>query len=337
MPRSFSPLALQHLLHRHAGPAGDDGGDLFGVHHFGGQLFGFGLLFGLGQALFHHRDLAVLDLPGLGEVAEALGLSEIGAQAIQGLAGLGGGAELVLLRLPLGGHLVGLELQVVEFDFQLFQAVLGGGVGFALQRLALDLQLHQAAVDLVQRLGLGVHRHADAAGGFVHQVDGLVGQEAVGDVAVGEGGGGDDGAVADPHAVVHLVLLLQAAQDRDGVLHRRFAHEHGLEAAGQRGVLLHIFAVFVQRGGADAVQFAARQGGLQQVGGVHRPVAGARADQRVHLVDEEDDLALGGDGLVQHRLQPLLELAAVFGAGDQAAHVQRQAGAFPSGFRARRR
>ena len=43
----------------------------------------------------------------------------------------------------------------------------------------------------------------------------------------------------------------------------------------------------------------------------------------MHLVDEQDDRALGGGDLVQHRLQPLLELAAVFRAGDQRAHVER--------------
>jgi hypothetical protein len=47
------------------------------------------------------------------------------------------------------------------------------------------------------------------------------------------------------------------------------------------------------------------------------------ADQRVHLVDEQDDLALGALHLVEHGLQPLLELAAIFGAGDQRAHVER--------------
>jgi hypothetical protein len=44
----------------------------------------------------------------------------------------------------------------------------------------------------------------------------------------------------------------------------------------------------------------------------------------VHLVDEEDDLPLGGGDLVQHGLQPLLELAAVLRAGDEQAHVERQ-------------
>ncbi len=170
--------------------------------------------------------------------------------------------------------------------------------------------------------GLEFDRHAHAAGGLVDQVDRLVGQEAVGDVAVGEGGGGDDGAVGDAHAVVHLVLLLQPTEDRDGVLDRWLADEHRLEAAGQRRVLLDVLAVLVERGGADAMQFAAGQRGLQQIGGVHRPFGLAGADQGVHLVDEQDDRALGRGHLVQHRLQPLLELAAVLRAGDQRAHVE---------------
>ena len=185
--------------------------------------------------------------------------------------------------------------------FEIGEAALGGGVRLLGQGLALDLQLDDAPVDLVELLGLGVDRHAHAAGRLVDEVDRLVGQEAVGDVAVGEGGGGDDGGVGDAHAVVRLVALLQAAQDRDGVLHRRLADEHRLEAAGEGGVLLDVLAVFIEGGGADAVQLAARQGGLQQVGGVHRPVGLAGPDQGVHLVDEQDDRALGGRHLVQHR------------------------------------
>ena len=53
------------------------------------------------------------------------------------------------------------------------------------------------------------------------------------------------------------------------------------------------------------------------------PSACARADQGVHLVDEQDDLARGGGDFVEHGLQPLLELAAEFRARDQRAHVQR--------------
>ena len=63
--------------------------------------------------------------------------------------------------------------------------------------------------------------------------------------------------------------------------------------------------------------------GFKQVGRVHRALALAGADQRVHLVDEQDDRAFGRGDLRQHGLQPLLELAAIFRAGDQRAHVER--------------
>ena len=123
--------------------------------------------------------------------------------------------------------------------------------------------------------------------------------------------------------MVLLVFLLQAAQDRDRVLDRRLVDEDRLEAAGKGRVLLDMLAVFVERGRADAMQLAARQRGLQQVGRVHRAIRLAGADQRVHLVDEQDDVAVGRGDLVEHGLQPLLELAAIFRAGDQRAHVER--------------
>ena len=123
---------------------------------------------------------------------------------------------------------------------------------------------------------------------------------------------------------MQLVFLLQPAQDGDGVLDRGLRHEDRLEAAGEGRVLLHVLAIFVERGGADAMKLAAGERGLQQVRGVHGAVALAGADQRMHLVDEQDDLAVRGLDLREHGLQPLLELAAIFGAGDQRAEIERQ-------------
>ena len=53
------------------------------------------------------------------------------------------------------------------------------------------------------------------------------------------------------------------------------------------------------------------------------PSDGAGADERVELVDEEDDRALGLLDLLQDGLQAVLELAAVLGAGDHGAEVER--------------
>ncbi len=120
-----------------------------------------------------------------------------------------------------------------------------------------------------------------------------------------------------------LVFFLQAAQDRDRVLDRRLLDHDRLEAAGKSRILLDMLAVLVERGRADAVQLTARKRRLQQVGGIHRPIRLAGTDQRVHFIDEEDDLAVLRLHLVEHRLQPLFELAAIFRTGNQRAHVER--------------
>ena len=98
--------------------------------------------------------------------------------------------------------------------------------------------------------------------------------------------------------------------------------QHRLEAALERGILLDVLAVLVERGRADRVQLAARQHRLQHVRRVDRALGGAGADDRMELVDEEDDLALCFGDLLQHGLQALLELAAILRARDERAHVE---------------
>ena len=201
--------------------------------------------------------------------------------------------------------------------------LLGGRVGLARERGVLDLELLRAALEHVELVRHRVDLDAQPAGGLVDQVDRLVRQEAVGDVALGERRRGDQRGVHDAHAVVHLVALAQAAQDRDRVGHGRLAHEHRCEAPLERGVLLDVLAVLVERRRADRAQLAAREHGLEQVGRVDRALRRAGADDRVQLVDEEDDAAVGRGDLLEHGLEALLELAAVLRAGQQRAQVER--------------
>ena len=129
------------------------------------------------------------------------------------------------------------------------------------------------------------------------------------------------GRVAD--VVVLLERGAQAGDDLDRVLDRRLVDVDLLEPAQQRAVLFEMVAELLVGGRADAADRARGERGLQQVRRVHRPAAGrAGADHRVDLVDEQDRvgqlLKLGDD-----RLQPLLEVAAIAGAGEQRAHVER--------------
>ena len=123
--------------------------------------------------------------------------------------------------------LVGDHLQLLLYADEAGRRV---RVRLTFDGLVLDLELEFAAPEVVDLLRQAVQLHPDAAGGLVDEVDGGVGEAAVRHVAVRHGGGGDDGQVGDADAVVDLVLLFDAAQDGDGLLHARFVDEDGLEA-----------------------------------------------------------------------------------------------------------
>ena len=126
--------------------------------------------------------------------------------------------------------------------------------------------------------------------------------------------------------MVHFVPLFEPSQDGDGVLDGRFIDHDGLEPAFESGILLDVLAVLVERRGTDAVEFASRQHGFQQVARVHGAFGLAGADDGVEFVDEEDDLTVRLLDFVQDGFQTFFELAAKLGARDQGAHVQREQG-----------
>ena len=172
----------------------------------------------------------------------------------------------------------------------------------------------------VRRRGVGTNAHA--GGSFVDQVNGLIRQVAVGDVAVGKLYGSFNRFVRDADLMVRFVTVAQALEDGDGFFLARFAHLHGLETAFQRRVLFDVLAVFVNRRRADALNFAARQRGLEDVRRVDRTFGSACTDQRVQLVDEEDDAAVALE-LIHHILHALFKFAAVFCTCQHPGQVER--------------
>ncbi len=113
-----------------------------------------------------------------------------------------------LLQLPVRAQSTRLFLQVRQFFFQFSQAFFAGFVLFLLQRLTFDLQLHDLTIDFVQRRRLGIDLHAQARSRFIDQVDGLVGQLPIGDVALAQSRRSNHGSVLNPHAVMHFVAFL---------------------------------------------------------------------------------------------------------------------------------
>ena len=84
-----------------------------------------------------------------------------------------------------------------------------------------------------------------------------------------------------------------------------------------------MLAIFIECCRADTPQSAARQRGLQQVPRAHRTLRRARADDRVQLIDKQNDPPIARFDLAQDRLEPILKLAAVFRARKQLTNIKR--------------
>ena len=80
--------------------------------------------------------------------------------------------------------------------------------------------------------------------------------------------------------MVRFVAILETSEDADRVFDVGFLHDDRLKAALEGRILFDVLAVFVQRGGSNAMQFASSERRLQQVGRVHGSFAGCRHRRR---------------------------------------------------------
>ena len=242
---------------------------------------------------------------------------------------------------PLGDDVLHVLLANIDDDFVPFLAPsgqiglqFGGGFLFAvaqgggpLEILGLDggFLFHPDGLDL----GLGglEFRRAEAGGdsatgaGLVHDIDGLVWQVTTSDVAFAEANRGGNGLVGNLGVMMLLVFPAQAPKDGDGLVDGGGVNPDGLKTALEGGVLLDVFAVLVHGGGTDALEFAAGEGGLDDIGGIHGTFGGAGPHEGVELIDEKND-GLQFPNFLHDGFDALLKLAAVFGAGDHEGEIE---------------
>ena len=191
-----------------------------------------------------------------------------------------------------------------------------GHIGFfLLEGVQLFLGLQILGDDRVGQIAAGA--------GLVQQVDGLIGQVAVGDVPFAQGDGCAQHIGGHLHMVVLLVVVLDAVHHGQRIGDAGLLHPHGLEAALQGLILLDILAVLVEGRGTNDLDLAAGEGRLQDIARVHGTLALTGRGDGVDLVDEQDDVS-GGLDLAQQALDPLLELAAELSARHQAGQVQQE-------------
>ena len=252
---------LHQLCLAHAGGAHEDeadglvlGGDAHPVPPHGGGHGGHRLVLADDVALEPPLQLAqALELlfPDLGRRDLGPQLDDVG-QVVHAELGVALFQQTVQLRVQL--HLPALQLR---------------HPGVVLLRLLLLLLQHGALFLIVVQLPLDLHAAGDVrvlqvqvGAGLVDQVDGLVRQEPVGDVPLGQQHRLAQDPLGDLHPVELLVLGRQALEDLHRVLDGGLVHRHRLEPPLQGGVLLDGLAVLIEGGGADHLDLAPGEGGL---------------------------------------------------------------------------
>ena len=138
------------------------------------------------------------------------------------------------LIVRIGGVLCGLFLEHHLFLFKVRHCL---------------LDLHAAVDDLVMEVHVGAR--------FVDQVDGLIGQKTVGDVPLGQQHRLAQDALGDLHAVERLIIMGDALEDLERILHVRLIDRDRLKTALQRGILFNVLAVFGEGRCADDLDLAA--------------------------------------------------------------------------------
>ena len=198
------------------------------------------------------RNATILKFGGLLVIRGSARVIHLHFERVQPHLLLANRVDDLLFAQPLGARDIALARKLGLIPAQFFEARAAGSVALALEGLFLDGKLDQPAFHLINRRRQTVDLHLDLAGGFVDEVNRLIRQEAVGDVAVAQGGGRDQSRVLNANAVMQFVALLDAAQNRDGGLDTGFRHDDRLKAPFERGVLFDVLSIFVERRRADA-------------------------------------------------------------------------------------
>ena len=117
---------------------------------------------------------------------------------------------------------------------------------FTFNSFSFNFQLLDFAGDFIQFFRNRIYLHTQFSCSFIHQVNGFIRQETVGDVTATQFDGCNDGIIFDTHMVMVLVTLFQSTKDRNGTQVVRFIHLYDLETTLQSFVLFEVLLIFVE-------------------------------------------------------------------------------------------
>ena len=163
---------------------------------------------------------------------------------------------------------------------------------------------------------------ASASTSLIEDINCLVWQEAILDVAARKRNGSLDGSLGVVDVVVLLVAVLKTVDDRNGVVVVWLANVDRLETPLKCSVLLDMFTILFCRSCTDDLDFSTRQRRLKDGCSIDGALCGACTNDSVNLINEED-VILGFLQLSNNLLHAVLKLTAILGTSYQTCQVKR--------------
>ena len=274
------------------------------------------------QLLLNFRNFTIENARSSAQITLTSSLISLNASSVQAGTQVAHLLAFALLLCPASIEACKLFLRISKLLLELLQTLLRSRISGLLQLHLLHLQARDSARKLINLLWLTIKLHAQVCSSFIDKVDGLIRKLTAGDVAVGQRSCSHECIIADSHLMVSFITTLQTTQNRDSVLNARFSDENLLEAALQSGVLLNVFAVFVECCCADHADLATSEHRLEHVSSVHRAFCSACAHNSVNLINESDDVTIRLADFVENSLEAFLKLATVLAAGHHRAQVE---------------
>ena len=161
-----------------------------------------------------------------------------------------------------------------------------------LDGLPFNFKLPDLAFQLVQLIRHRIHFKPKLGSTFVNQVYGLVWQETVCDVPVGQFYCSNDGFVLDAHMMMGFIPVFKPSQNGNGIFNTGFLNHHFLEPSFQGLVLLKILLVFIECGGTNGPEFPPCKRGLENICSIHGPIAPSCTYECMDFIDEQQDLPI---------------------------------------------
>ena len=122
--------------------------------------------------------------------------------------------------------------------------------------------------------------------------------------------------------MIVLIIAADALEYLNAVGNGRLVYGDRLEPALERGVLFDMLAVLGEGSCTDDLNLASRERRLEDVRSVHAALGVACADDVMHLVDNEDYIALLAD-LLDKSLHAAFKLASELRSGNQRRQVKK--------------